>query len=66
MKREVNMAKRMPHERHEEHLCYAVEQGLLKNKPEEYIILVKNGGYVCKGCGRIAKSPDSLCAPQHL
>ncbi|TFG59919.1 MAG: hypothetical protein E4H36_12945 [Spirochaetales bacterium] len=60
------MAGKMPHEHHENHLCYLVEQGLLKNKPEEYTALVKSGGYMCKGCGRIAKSADSLCAPQKL
>ena len=60
------MAGKMPHEHHDQHLCYLVEQGLLKNKPEEYEVLVKNGAYMCKGCGRLAKSPESLCAAQKL
>ncbi len=60
------MADKMPHPGHEQHLCHLVENGLLKNKPEEFIPLVKNGKFMCSGCGRIAASPDNLCAPQEL
>lgn len=60
------MAKTMPHQGHEKHLCHLVEKGLLKNKPEEFIPLVKNGNYICTGCGRIAVSPDNICAPKEL
>jgi hypothetical protein len=56
----------MPHEGHDHHLCYLVEQGLLKNKPEEFTPLLKKGKYYCTGCGRVAKSADSLCAPEKL
>ncbi len=60
------MSKEMPHPGHDKHLCYLVEQGLLKNKPEEYTSLVKEGKYMCAGCGRVAVSPDNLCAPKEL
>jgi hypothetical protein len=60
------MSKNMPHPGHDQHLCHLIEEGLLKNKPEEYIPLVKSGKYMCTGCGRIAVSPENLCAPQKI
>jgi hypothetical protein len=56
----------MPHEGHENHLCYLIDQGLLKDKPDEFKGLVKKGKFMCTGCGRVAKSPDNLCAPQKI
>jgi hypothetical protein len=33
---------------------------------EELKPLVRNGGYICKGCGRVAKNKENLCAPIEL
>jgi hypothetical protein len=60
------MSDAMPHEGHDQHLCYLVEKGMLKNKPEDYKALVKKGKYMCTGCGRIARDPVNLCAPEKL
>ena len=56
----------MPHPGHEKHLCSMVEKGALKSGMTDYIKLVKGAQYVCAGCGRVAASAESLCAPQKL
>ncbi len=60
------MSKEMPHPGHDQHLCHLVEEGLLKNKPEEFEPLIRDGAYYCAGCGRVAAGGDSLCAPKKL
>lgn len=57
---------KMPHEGHEEHLCLLQNTGYLNTNLEDYKRLVKNPGYICKGCGRTAASEKSLCAPEKL
>jgi hypothetical protein len=56
----------MPHPGHEKHLCSLVEKGSLKSGMSDYVKLVKGGQYVCAGCGRVAVSAESLCAPQKV
>ncbi len=60
------MSEAMPHEGHDKHLCTLVEKGVHKDSPAEYAGLVKKGKLMCTGCGRVAKSADSLCAPQKI
>ena len=40
--------------------------GYLTNNLQEYKRLVKEGRYVCKGCGRVAANERNLCAPEKL
>ena len=56
----------LPHDGHDQHLCYLVEEGLLRSKPEEFTPLVKKGKFYCTGCGRVAKKAENLCAPEKL
>jgi hypothetical protein len=56
----------MPHSGHERHLCFLHNVGHVKEKLEEYKKLVKDGKYVCKGCGRVAVDEKHLCAPEKL
>jgi hypothetical protein len=56
----------MPHSGHERHLCFLQNIGMVKDKLEEYKKLVKDGKYVCKGCGRVAADEKHLCAPEKL
>ena len=58
--------EKMPHPGHENHLCFLQNSGFLKNSWEDYKELLKEGEYVCKGCGRVAKSGSSLCMPEKL
>ena len=61
------MAKsNMPHDGHDEHLCYLNNLGFHISEPEEYRELVRNGKFVCKICGRVAASEDNLCKPDKL
>ncbi len=48
---------------HANHLC-AVHKA--NGVSEAYKALVKDGKYVCKGCGRVAADEKSLCAPEPL
>jgi hypothetical protein len=57
---------KMPHAAHEEHLCLLQNVGYLTSNLQEYKKLVKEGRYVCKGCGRVAASEKNLCAPEKL
>ena len=47
-------------------LCALHEDGLLKDKFEEWKKLVSNGQNVCGGCGRVANSSENLCDPKKL
>jgi hypothetical protein len=57
---------KMPHPGHEEHLCYLQNVGYVQSDLEEYKDLVRNPGFVCKNCGRAARSDKNLCAPEKL
>ena len=57
---------KMPHQGHDEHLCYLVNLGFMVESPQEYRKLVEDAQYVCKQCGRVAKSADNLCKPVKL
>ena len=57
---------KMPHPRHEQHLCFLDNLGYVKTHLDEYKKLVKNARFVCKACGRVAVSDKNLCSPQKL
>ena len=57
---------KMPHSGHERHLCFLHNVGYLKSNLEDYKKLVKDGKFVCKGCGRVAADEKLLCAPEKL
>ena len=47
--------------------CEMVFQtGRLLGVNEDYKTLVKDGKFVCKGCGRVAADEKRLCAPVPL
>jgi hypothetical protein len=63
----TNMAEvKMPHPGHEKHLCLLQNLGYLKTNLEDYKKLVKDGKFVCKGCGRVAVNEQDLCAPEKM
>jgi hypothetical protein len=57
---------KMPHPYHEEHVCFLQNIGFLKSNMEDYKKLVRDGNYLCKSCGRIAKEEKNLCKPEKL
>lgn len=57
---------KMPHEKHEEHLCYLHNLGFLQTNLEEWKALVRNPKFVCQNCGRAAASDKNLCKPDKL
>jgi len=65
--RKTEMAeKKMPHPRHEEHLCYLQNIGFVQSNLDEYKKLVRNPKYVCGNCGRTAAEEGNLCKPEKL
>lgn len=58
--------KSMPHEGHENHLCYLQNIGLLEESYEEYEELVKNADFICADCGRVANKDIYVCVPKKL
>ena len=56
----------MPHPGHEEHLCWLINMGFQRQRPDEYKALVREGRYMCEGCGRVAVNKDNLCRPVEL
>ncbi len=56
----------IPHPGHDKHLCYLVNLGLQVSNPDEYRLLVRDGKFLCKGCGRVAASEKNLCKPVKL
>ena len=57
---------KMPHQGHEEHLCYLHNLGWVNEYFIEYKKMVRGGKYVCRACGRVAASDKNLCAPEEL
>jgi len=57
---------KMPHPEHEQHLCLLQNIGYLKTKLDDYKILVKDGKFICRNCGRVAVSEKNLCNPDKL
>lgn len=57
---------KMPHEAHEEHLCYLHNLGYVQLNFDDYKTLVKGPQYVCKNCGRAAANEKNLCKPDKL
>ncbi len=55
-----------PHAGHEGHLCCLQEKGFIDVNLEGYMELVRTPGFVCRKCGRVAKSADSLCDPEQI
>ena len=51
---------------HENHLCKLVSQGLPDSDPKRYHGLVRDPGFVCKSCGRVAAKNNNLCDPVQL
>ena len=56
----------MPHPGHANHLCFLANLGYHMQYSENYNTLVKEGKYVCNGCGRVAAAKESLCKPMKL
>lgn len=42
-------------------LCKIIRSGEHKNNMDEYIVLVRDGNFVCGKCGRVAKDKKNLC-----
>ena len=59
-------AVHMPHLGHEHHLCYFQNIGLLKERLDEYKMLIRDAKYVCKDCGRSAARAENLCFPEKI
>jgi hypothetical protein len=53
-----------PHIGHKHHLCVMAEWGEVGL--EQMKDLVRNPNFVCKRCGRVAKSEANLCEPAPL
>ena len=56
----------MPHPGHERHLCLLANLGYQAQYTGAYNALVRDGKFVCKGCGRVAADKENLCRPEQL
>ena len=56
----------MPHSGHDKHLCFLHNMGYVNGNLDKYKVLVKDGKYVCKACGRVALEEKNLCVPEKL
>ena len=56
----------MPHAKHDQHLCYMENMGYLIKHLPHYKQLIREPKFVCKKCGRAAKSKINLCRPDKL
>lgn len=54
---------KMPHPGHDKHLCYLTTLGFQVSSPKEYQVLIENGKYWCRNCGRVAADEKNLCHP---
>ena len=54
---------KMPHEGHDQHLCFLANLGFMMESPEDYARLVRNPEYICAHCGRVADKAENLCKP---
>jgi hypothetical protein len=57
---------KMPHEGHENHLCYLQNIGYLEEFFEEYEDMVKDARFICKTCGRVAEKESYICKPKRM
>jgi len=53
-------------DKHNEHLCYLQYEGYHFGHKAEYKALVQDAQYICRNCGRTAKSAGNLCDPVEL
>jgi hypothetical protein len=61
------MAKiRKTREGHENHICALAEGGSIGRDLEGFKELVGEPRFVCRRCGRAAKSAESLCEPEGI
>ncbi len=51
-------------EGHERHICALAEGGSIERDLEGFKELVAEPHFVCRRCGRAAKSAESLCEPE--
>ena len=47
-------------------LCELKEDGFIEKEFKAYKKLVRNGKYVCRSCGRVARKKENLCKPVAL
>ena len=47
-------------------LCGLVKKGAVKEDKKQYKELVRDGQFLCKKCGRVAKNDKNLCKPTDL
>jgi hypothetical protein len=47
-------------------LCELEESGYLREHFDDYRKLVRNGKFVCRRCGRVARKERNLCKPESL
>jgi hypothetical protein len=47
-------------------LCELEEAGFIEKDLDAYKSLVRNGKYVCRSCGRVARKKKYLCKPVEL
>ena len=50
-----------PHIGHKHHLCSMVESGIVSL--EQIKDVVRDPQFICKICGRVARTSDNLCDP---
>ena len=54
------------HGNHGRHLCVASVMGMPRINIPAYKELIREGKYVCRGCGRVARKSESLCEAEEL
>jgi hypothetical protein len=57
---------KMPHPKHDQHLCYLHNLGYVQSNLKDYKKLVADPKFVCRNCGRVAAAGTNLCAPEKL
>jgi len=62
----VNLQLLMPHEGHEQHLCFLSNLGLF-DRVKEYAKRADHAEqFICRRCGRSSYSAAHLCEPEKL